>query len=405
MTLTVTPQPGAFPPRVLVQVAAPAGREFASLTVVRDGEPIPMPDPLEKSSLSFFDYAALDGSHQWAAIGATAADLWSTVRDETWPNLTGWTGTSGTPAVSGGRLTVGQVVRTDVLLPTAGRITSSELPWFGATFADRGERIRIGNGDQIITIWSAFDLRWGQYVPSMGVTYGGSNRAVVLAGTGAWSVTWDENTATLTTTAGSVTVQRAPGGLPLTGLICDSGDAAVAIGPYKCPPFKIEALGATTSYTTTATATMSTTAAWLVHATDPNLSVPIDGGADGDPIIINGRSRDVVTRVPNTTSVEVPGDGQDRIYGLGPRKRATWQLILAARTREAAATIDELLAGEIPVLLRLPASMATFDYPQGWYAVGQDTFTRGTKIRSDGRRLVELEMRPAPTPPVFAGAY
>lgn len=406
MTLIVTPEPGAYPPRVRVQVAAPAGREFASLTVVRDGEPIPMPDPLEQPAVDFYDYGALDGSHQWGAIGATSADLWSTLRDETWPNLAGWTSmTTPAAAVSGGRLTAGQVSRTDIVLPPAGRITSHELPWFGYTFGDRGPRIFFGNGDHSIIIWSAYDQRFGQMLPSMGITYGGSNRAVVRAGTGEWSVTWNENTASLTTTAGSVTVQKSAGGTPITGLVCDSGTGATAIGPYKCPPFKIEALGATTAYTSTATATVSTSAAWLVHATDPTLSVPIDGGTDGDPILIHGRSRESVTRSPNTATIEVAGDGQDRIYGLGPRKRGPWQLILAARTREAAALLDDLVAGEVPVMLRLPAAMADFDYPQGWYSIGQDTITRATIVRADGRRLVDLELRPVPTPPTFAGAY
>lgn len=212
MTFTATPQPSNDPPRVLLEVDADeAGATFTSLTITRNGEPILTQPATGAQTAETFDYLAPFGqSVEYIADGTYlpfVAPTWT----ETWPNLSAWTGDTGSWSVAAG------VASSTTANAAITRTTGTTV-----------QRVNVTDPDYVrLEVLTAADV----VVVSVAVT-----DHVVLTGTSAVSVA-GTGSYELNLTAGSATV---------TG---DDGWSATR--PYTGTPTKVRFVSLGGTYTQT----------------------------------------------------------------------------------------------------------------------------------------------------------
>lgn len=394
MTFTVTPQPNNDPPRVRIDLDTDdPTTPFTELTIYRDGKKIREQPYIGGASTVAFDYEAPFGvTVTYSATGSVAdfAPTYST----SWTNLTGWTTVSGTPGVASGKLystdgtyaqvtrSVGSLTRGRVTI-AAGMISSSAvtIPTAATVFG-----IEIGT-----TAGGSLDSY---------VSYAGATK-LFSRGTGTIICTFSELGATITTSTGTWWCARGTsfehaGALLVATALDASG---------RVPGLVVENQSGSTPFSASASTTLDVDAAWLIHPSQPSLSIPIDFGIGGDRSLrfIEASSGD--SRMSNAQSAIHRPIGRRRavVITSGPRQADEWTLVIGAPTVAAKNAVRAIVDDQTPLLLRFPAGKSQ-DLPDDWYSVGDVDISRIAPHAIIPLTLITLPLIPVDEPIVRQGA-
>lgn len=386
MIITATPEPLNFPPRVRLDIDGEGG-QFTELTVLRDGRPIRTQPPISGlTETHTYDYEApLGVPLSYAASGRVTTGAWTTVLTEVWSSLTGWDAYDGSPSVSADTLQGGQVVRTGLVIGPVGSVT---LNTSGTVF-----RIEIGP----VTI-------------SGDPAYGGSVEAAYRDGSaaafptsGSVTVAWTGSSASITHAAG--TSALVPGSSALaTRLSAWGGERLFPSGwlPGTMAGFTYSVPSGTVAASASTTATLDVAEVWLIHPSQPSLSVPIENPSDSHGRDINVQSSTDSERTYQARQAIYQPNGRREavVFPLGLRSAGSWTLVLNTHTLDARNDLLTLLDDQAPVLLRSPGD-ANWDLPDGWYAVGDVSVSRPIDIGSEQWRQMTLPLTRVAEPPVL----
>lgn len=375
--MLLSPQPTVTDvdrPRVRIDLDAGEGFEFVSLQVVRNGSPIrSQPAITGLRETHCFDYEAPFGSPaSYSAVGAVTSG-WATVHAETWADLSDWT-QFDSASVSGGQLATGTVKRSDITFPTSGRLVLDEPP-SGSGAVTFGPLTMYRTGS-MIALASWFTVQ------------------TILASSGPVTVQWSESTATMTHDGVSVSVTFSQPNLDPYPL------AVSAISPGF--DIQIPDPLAAVTYSESASTVLDEPRAWLIHPSQPSLSVCIDAGVGnwaGQGLGTMRTSAQDTTYAANRSVFQPDGRDQAVAYPLGPRLRGEYALELASFTLYARDSVLAIASDQTPLLMRSPTDWE-WDIPDGWYSVGDISSARATKNRDDPRRRITLPMLRTPEPPV-----
>lgn len=387
MTMTVTPQPESIPPRVRIDVQTDdPGKPFGSLTIFRDGRPVRAQPQVGGTTVTVFDYEAPFGVPvTYTAEGSTVTS--TATYTETWDSLVGWTTSVGTPSVVGGHLTRGGVTR-PLVFPEAGRAVSDGLIPGGESGSIAG--LYLG---PLVLLSQATEGRM----------YFGSASAYVFGLSAPFSVIWSTESATLTTAAGTYTVQRGgpTGSEDLFGALA----AGAGSQPASVEDFTIYSVTAA-DFAAAAVTHLDVDEAWLIHPTYPTLSRSIDPGQHqfrDDGINVDAASKASVGRAARSTRHDLEGRRRAVVITSGPRGAPEWELVLRTRYLADRDDVVLLIDDQSPLLLRSPAGWP-WDLPDDWYSVGDYSETRPRAARLDAPdRVMTLPLVPVDPPIVRLG--
>lgn len=392
MSIVVTPQPDHVPPRVRIDVDTDdPTKPFTSLTIFRDGKPIREQPYVGGSEAVAFDYEAPFGVPvTYSAVGTTSG--YSAVYTTSWANLTGWSTVSGSPGVTGGKF-----------YSTNGTYASASLPIAGlakgrVTIAP-GALSRIG-----LTIPTAallYGMEIGISDPAGAyVIYAGTYRTFAR-GTGTIVATFDEKGVTVSTTAGTLYCPRGTS-FEFAGsvLVATATDSAGRI-----PGITIEQPGTLAPFSATTTTQLDTLEAWLIHPSQPSLSIPIDSGPQGAHRLrfIEASSGESKTSEAQRTIHRGIGSRRAVVITSGPRAADEWTMVLGAPTIVQKNAVRAIVDDQTPLLLRIPPS-SEYDLPDDWYSVGDLTVTRLETPNITEETLITLPLTPVDEPIVRQGA-
>lgn len=154
------------------------------------------------------------------------------------------------------------------------------------------------------------------------------------------------------------------------------------------------------AYSESATTQLDETRSWLIHPSQPSLSVAIDENQWSDTgSNVSLESAQQTTHELPTSTFSPPGRDRSVSYPLGPRRAGLWTLVLQMAALGARDALLALLADGAPLLLRSPVSY-DWDLPDGWYAVGDVTQGRIVSALQQKWRTLTLPLTPAESPPV-----
>lgn len=374
MAITVTPQPDATPaPRVRIDIeTGDPSKTFTSLTVLRDGQPIREQPYIGGTSAVTFDYEAPFGVDvAYTAQGSVAT--YSTLHNETWSSLSGWTTSSGSPTVTGSHLSGGGVTR-PLTFPARGRIISQ-----GITKTSGSVSISFG----LIYILSG--------VSGEQINYGGP-LTWVSGLDGPFTLIWDEENATITTADGTWIRSRGPNATTnaLDVFASSAGfvEDFVISTPVELP------------FTYTAETWLDINEAWLIHPTFPSLSVSIDPGQHrfrDSGVNVDRTTKSSKTRAARSTRHEPYGRKRAVVITSGSRAAAEWTLVLRTMTLEDRDSVEAVTEDQTPLLLRTPVGW-TWDLPDDWYSVGDYSEDRPRPRLDSPERLISLPLTPVDPP-------
>lgn len=387
VTFTATPEPGNSPPRVRLDLdTGDVARSFSEIIIRRDGVPIRAIAPTGSSVSVVYDYDCPFGVPVTYTVEASDGGF-SLIRNETWPNLSGWSTYAGTPAVAAGKLTTGTVERS--LTPP--------------------DRIVLHDADQLVASQSAFQARVN-VMPSSGfmdvqisgdgtnclVTVGGlfGSSVGVLAGTGDLTVTNTATGCSIETTAGTWT-------LPVS--ISAGSNWIAAKGPL--PGFELYSGTAPATASLSDSAQLDVDEAWLIHPIFPDLSISIDANRRRwEGLSIEQVSASQITRAAQSTVIRTIGRERAVVVTNGNRAAGEWILKLFAPRLVDRDSVDAITRDQSPLLLRMPPSFE-WDIPDDWYSVGNTDDDR--VLRRAGQfiyREYTLPLTPVDPPPLVQGA-
>lgn len=387
MTFTVTPQPSNFPPRVRIDIDTDSSTStFTSLTIYRDGKKIREQPYVGSRAALAFDYEAPFGKPaSYTVVGSVSAS--SAVYSTAWPNLTGWSTVSGTPAVSSGRLTSGRVQRS-VSLPTQGRLVLN-----GAILSPFSGGADVYLGPQLRVTAASTGSPGGE---SRQVIFNGSARAISHA-SGDLILQWDSLGLTITSPTGSWYI---PGVFDPSGGYIQAGGTGSSV-----PGFTLTSLGSSTPFSGSASTTLSINDAWLIHPSQPTLSIPIQKGPGGDFSLrsLEASSGESKTSKAASTIHEPVGRRRPVVITHGPRQADDWTMVIYAKTIGAKDAVRAIVDDQTPLLLRAPSTIA-WDLPDDWYSIGDVEVQRLTSPIINEMTLVTLPLTPVDEPIVRQGA-
>lgn len=379
VSMTITPEPAHTPPRVRIDLdTGTVGNAFSDITVFRDGQPIRSSAPVGSELSLVYDYDAPYGEP--VTYTATGFDSgFTSVLDEDWANLTGWTNEGGA-AVAGGKLSAGAVFRSQT--PTDQLVIHNAHLLVGAMAYLNGlETVFrvVGNGTTItVQGYLAGSLIWS--VPTQ-------------PGTGDW-VLVDNH---VESTAGTWTLPTGPDSSGLV-LECQAVVPAFELLNHSTPvPFSVSA----------APATLDATEAWLIHPTDPDLSVELTTTVNGrrrrDRIWVDATSAQQVTYPAQRTVYAPLGRPRQVPVTYGDRRPGQWSLVVHTPRDVDRAAMRSLLTDQAPLLLRTPPGFG-WDLDDDWYSVDDVDDSRVVDLPSKNPRIFSLPLIPVDEPVLFQGA-
>lgn len=194
--------------------------------------------------------------------------------------------------------------------------------------------------------------------------------------------------------------------------VADAGRDLIQVFSGDVDPASIGSVSATLVTTeqpflTTVTTQLDVDEAWLIHPSQPSLSLAIDVGPSGN-------QTDAVTYVEASTNSEqssraertlrrTVGRRKAVIFTHGPRQADEWTLVLGTTTTAAKDAIRALVDDQTPLLLRTPVAF-DWDLPDDWYSVGDFSKNRQQDFSSSKRALSTLPLTPVDEPIVRQGA-
>lgn len=391
MTFTVTPQPNNDPPRVRIDVDTDdPTASFTALTIYRDGKKIREQPYIGGSVAVAFDYEAPFGTPvTYSATGRTSG--YSPVYSTLWSNLSGWTTVGGAPAVAGGQFyaSVGGYAEVSRPVPilSAGRLTIQPGSVYNAS-------IDLPTADnRLLQVWtdpgSATAL----------VFYGQVGRSVSV-GSGPLVLTFDSAGVTVKSTLGTQFIERAATISSVTDL-----SVSVSVSAGRVAGFTLDEVTGEEAFSASASTTLDVDAAWLIHPSQPSLSIPIDFGIGGDRSLrfIEASSGDSRSSNAQSTIHRPIGRRRAVVITSGPRQADEWTLVIGAPTVAAKNAVRAIVDDQTPLLLRFPAGKSQ-DLPDDWYSVGDVDISRITPHAIIPLTLITLPLIPVDEPIVRQGA-
>lgn len=379
MSIIVTPQPNNVPPRVRIDISTDdVNKPFTTLMVLRDGRPVREQPFVGSSSVVVFDYEAPFGASLTYSFTGKVATL-STVYSEAWSSLSGWTTLTGSPSVTGSHLSGGSVTR-PLAFPAEGRLTSQGLIPSGGF----GARIVFGGLD--VANYNAGGV----------VDFGAGPKSITGLGS-PFSIIWDANLATITTTTGTFVVLRATGSGFGDGSLRAYTADTTSVEDFTIQTPTLAALDGTTP------ATLHVDSTWLIHPSQPSLSCQIDTGDESGDTFIEAASGDAKDSDPQATILRPIGRKKAVVITSGPRQADEWSLVIGAETIVAKNAVRAIVDDQTPLLLRSPVSRIT-DLPDDWYSVGKVSTQRPETPSVDELTYTTLPLIPVDEPVVRQGA-
>ena len=149
-----------------------------------------------------------------------------------------------------------------------------------------------------------------------------------------------------------------------------------------------------------ATVTLAITEAWLIHPSQPTLSVSIDAATWRD----TGLNVDPASSQQNTAEAAVTlhqpvGRTRTVAIATGNRLDETWPLVLLAPHLADRDDVRAIVRDQTPLLLRSPASF-NWDLTDGWYSIQGVQFDRLTPNLTSPYRRITLPLIPSDPPVV-----
>lgn len=382
VSFTVTPEPDHVPPRMRLDFDTGSGTDvFQDLQVTRDGVMTRSQPPVGSRTSLMYDYDADFGMPvTYTATGS--ASSFSTVLDETWADLTGWTTYSGTPAVAGSELTTGAVMQ-EVASAGGGAVTIHDAASFTGVIEFHTGAIAAPGGPRAETRLTLY-----RYGSNIAVSYGGGPTRTFAPGTGDFVLVGN----TVTTSDGTFVMDRQ---LPAFDWIYATSTATA---------FKIEE-PAGSPFTATATGQLDATQAWLYHPVNPDLSVCVSqlvgGRNDLNHIYVENSAGATVTYPVQKQMFYPLGRPRGVPVNYGPRSPGLWSLVLRTPSQADRQALRGLLADDSPILFRFPPSFP-WDLDQGWFAVDENSDERVSDTPRI-RRTMTLPLIPVDQPVLVQG--
>lgn len=372
-------------PHVELLVEADPGMVLTDVEIRRDGRPLRSRAVLGGDSYEVVDYEAPFGRFASYRADVTVNGGWSSVFTEDWSALSeDWQTLTGSPDVLDNQLVGDGVERAAVgnylvTQPDIGRVVIN-----GYVGNPLGSALIIG--PVIVAFHGA----------SVTVQHLLSGPARVAYSGGDIEVVWSETSARLTTSQGSVSVDRGTSDWALAaGALVEPGGFVPGFEVFETDPEVVE------SHVLFATTHVPEKRVWLIHPTAPTLSIPIDDPQGAGPRFIEAGTRRDVDHVGRFASFEPDGRDVSVVYPTGPRRLPDWNLNIACRDLAARDAVLDLLRDSQPVLLRVPDGYGNglFDIPDGWYQVEKVGETAVGARGVHGIRILTLEARPTNEPP------
>ena len=163
--------------------------------------------------------------------------------------------------------------------------------------------------------------------------------------------------------------------------------------------------GAEQLFDESATVQLDATQAWLIHPSQPSLSVSIDPGPGkfrDDGINVDITSSQQVSRAATSTIHNPVGRTRDVVITNGNRREGKWTLVLLSGRLEDRDAIVSITADQTPLLLRSPSSFG-WDLRDDWYSVADVTVDRLVLGLAQNWRRTTLPLTPVDEPIVRRG--
>lgn len=396
MTITVVPNPTFSPPRNEITVSVPAGNVMKNPVLNRIVNGVTIAAPVQPGggldTRTVVDY---EMPYDTPCVYEFATDYVSTVGttvwDETWPNLSAWT-----PS--------GSVTFT----ASAGKATCTLTTGSGAL--DRA--VTLGSYRVTIASMVATGIAWGSvvFVGQIGlqvtsaglitiVDYKNSLTSTATTISAASPITIDflgTSVSVSGTGGGWSSIARSSTDFSDVRLFVNAG-GGVGTGTYAVGEIKI------TTYPTpshldqlSAPATVSPSQAWLIHPSNPGLSMPVSSRNRSAATI---RTLGDVSNASQVTEHQILGQSLPITTTSGPRMGNKLQAVVGVRTAAQEQALMGLLADGTPILFRAPAS-----YPigleEGYYSVGDITRGRLSQRLGDTMRDFTLPLTQVQRPAI-----
>lgn len=378
VTILATPEAGNLPPRMRLDLdSGDPDAVFDSLVIRRNGQVI-RAEAVTGSPVSvLYDYDCPFGTPvTYTAEGSTSGVV--VLRDETWPNLTGWTTVAGTPAVASNHLVSGRVSRTLTgTFPASGRIRIADHA-LAMTFGPFTLDTDFEDTNRILQLFinDAAD----EFLNATYVTYNSLGEVVITWGDGQVTITSPEDSS-------SVSETIAYGTIPLE---------ASAMGPFTLS----EVVGSDSFDASSGVVQLDVTEAWLIHPVNLGLSVCVSTRAQGgrfDRIYVEDGSGEKVTYPSQREVFAVLGRRRKVPVTYGDRHDGEWTLVLRVPRPEDRTAMRSLLQDQSPILFQFPPSFP-WDLDAGWYSVDDVDDDRVTGSSTGTTRSMTLPLTPVDQP-------
>lgn len=403
MTITVTANPYSTPPRNEITVSVPTGDVMKTASLVRTVNGVSESTRTQPAtgfdSKTVYDYEAPYDTSVSYTFTTTYTDptAVTTVWDETWASLSNWSGATSSYSVSGGVLSLSAgsagIYNIDRPMPAAGsyRAVISSISSAGTdsnSVKVSGVAFLDASGAQILLV-----------APNL------AGKITVKYGTGALNTTSISGGSPVTVDfLGTSIVVNGTGGSYTFSNLTTTDYATVRVtthfvnpGTFHVGEVKTSTYGTTTTITnTSALVALSPGNAWMVHPSNPGLSVPISSN-DQSALMI--RDIGAITNPSASTEHVILGQSQPIVTTSGPRYSNRLQMVIGVRTRAQELALNALVSDGTPILFRFPAIMDT-GFDEGFYSVGDVQRARFAQRPNFGLRDFTLPLTQVQSPVV-----
>lgn len=395
MTITVVPNPSNTPPRNEITVAVPAGQIMTNPALYRIVGGVATLTPTQPSggldTRIVYDYESPYDQpvvYQFATNYFDPAGI-STVWDETWANLSAWSGSTSSWGVFGGTaqatVTGGAPAISRALSGGKYRVTCAALSISGfSVSAAANSGIFLMSGSTVML----------QIAPKSGgglqLIRNGAVTSTSVSSSAPFTIDLSGTTIVISGTGGSTSL---PVNATITSIqLAAAGPATTTVGRLT-----VSAYGTVNSLTNTAAAaTLSPAAPWLIHPSNPGLSMPVSSKNRSTAMI---RTLGEVSNASQVTEHQILGQQLPITTTSGPRMGNKLQVVVGVRTAAQEQALMGLLADGTPILFRAPAG-----YPigleEGYYSIGDITRGRLSQRLGDTMRDFTLPLTQVQRPAV-----
>lgn len=385
VTMNATSEASHVPPRVRLDFdTGDAGTVFASIEVRRDGQLLRDQPPVGSQVSVFYDYDAPFGTSVAYTADIVTVDDGVVDWTETWADLTAWTGATADWSVAGGKASA-TTIFAPIMRTISGPVGRLEV-------TDPVEMLF-----QILDVSNVVIAAVSLHSGIVTVTGNGPSDSVV--GAGSWDLVLAEGVASVIGDTWAVSAPYAGTG------------ASVKLTGYSPTDNEVGQIVARVS-PTMADVTLSDSVvhdvveAWLIHPTNPDLSVQLSTFATGDRrdrIYVESASAEKVTYPAQRELFAPLGRSRQVPVTYGRRRVGEWSLVLRCPRKEDRGALRAILDDQAPLLVRVPPSFP-WDLDDGWYSVDTVDDERVLGTPTQILRTFTLPLTPCDEPALVQGA-